>query len=65
MEQRHSTRDSFNDWGGGGDVTVLSPVWEGTSRTCTGALKKENLLILYDSSYYRVSCTEVRKQIVV
>ena len=24
--------ESFNDWGGGGDVTHLSPFWEGTAR---------------------------------
>ena len=24
--------DQFNDWGGGGDVTYLSPFWEGTAR---------------------------------
>ena len=24
--------EPFNDWGGGGDVTNLSPFWEGTAR---------------------------------
>ena len=25
-------QESFNDWGGGGDVTTLSPFWEGTAQ---------------------------------
>ena len=24
--------DPFNDWGGGGDVTMVSPFWERTAR---------------------------------
>ena len=27
-----SAEESFNDWGGGGDVTNLSPFWKGTAR---------------------------------
>ena len=27
--------DKFNDWGGGEDVTYLSPFWEGTARKKT------------------------------
>ena len=28
----HPISESFNDWGGGGDVTKCSPFWEGTTQ---------------------------------
>ena len=31
-EFNDNCEEKFNDWGGGGDVTYLSPFWEGTAR---------------------------------